>query len=79
MSESQVAYEYAKSKGVNPKIVSQESLTTSTIEQISYIKSNLIYDRDIDEVIVVSGQYHLIRVLRICNFPLFYVSVSYNP
>lgn len=68
MSESQVAYEYATSNGVNPKIVSQESLTTSTIEQINYIKSNLIYDKDIDEVIVVSGQYHLIRVLEICHF-----------
>ena len=68
MSESQVAYEYAKSKGINPKIVSQESLTTSTIEQITYIKSNLIYDKSFDEVIVVSGAYHLIRVLEICNF-----------
>ena len=68
MSESQVAYEYAKSKGVNPKIVSQESLTTSIIEQISYIKSNLIYNKNIDEVIVVSGAYHLIRVLEICDF-----------
>ena len=28
----------------------------------------VIYDKDIDEVIVVSGQYHLIRVLEICHF-----------
>jgi vancomycin permeability regulator SanA len=68
MSESKVAFEYAKSKGVDTSIVKRESLTTSTIEQISYIRSNLIYDENVYDVIVVSDPYHLIRVLEISNF-----------
>jgi vancomycin permeability regulator SanA len=68
MSESQVAYGYAKSKGVDTSIVEIESLTTSTIEQISYIRRNLIYNENYDEVIVVSNPYHLLRVLEISDF-----------
>jgi len=76
MSESQVAYEYAKSKGVDTSIVKYESLTTSTIEQVSYIRSNLIYNEDFYDVIVVSGPYHLIRVLEISNFYNIDIKVS---
>lgn len=68
MSESKVAYKYAKSKGVDTTIISLESQTTSTIEQISYIRSNLIYNDEYYDVIVVSDTYHLSRVLEISNF-----------
>jgi vancomycin permeability regulator SanA len=68
MSESQVAFKYAESKGLDTSIVKIETLTTSTIEQISYIRSNLIYNKDFDDVIVVSDPYHLIRVLEISDF-----------
>jgi vancomycin permeability regulator SanA len=68
MSESQVAFEYAQSKGVDTSIVKIESQTTSTIEQISYIRRNLIYNKDFDDVIVVSDPYHLVRVLEISDF-----------
>jgi vancomycin permeability regulator SanA len=68
MSESQVAFEYAQSKGVDTSIVKIETQTTSTIEQISYIRRNLIYNDEFDDVIVVSDPYHLIRVLEISDF-----------
>ena len=68
MSESQVAFEYAQSKGVDTSMVRTESGTTSTIEQISYIRRNLIYNDEFDDVIVVSDPYHLIRVLEISDF-----------
>jgi vancomycin permeability regulator SanA len=68
MSESQVAFVYAQSKGVDTSIVRIESQTTSTIEQISYIRRNLIYNDDFDDVIVVSDPYHLVRILEISDF-----------
>jgi vancomycin permeability regulator SanA len=68
MSESRVAFVYAQSKGVDTSIVRIESQTTSTIEQISYIRRNLIYNDDFDDVIVVSDPYHLVRILEISDF-----------
>lgn len=67
-SEAQVAFEYAKQKGIDTSKVQYESLTTSTSEQILYIKRNLISDGSIDEIIIVSDAYHLIRVLEISKF-----------
>lgn len=67
-SEAQVAFEYAKQKGIDTSKVQYESLTTSTTEQILYIKKNLVSDKRIDDIIIVSDAYHLIRVLEISKF-----------
>jgi len=67
-SEAQVAFEYAKQKGIDTSKVQYESLTTSTTEQILYIKRNLVNDKRIDDIIIVSDEYHLIRVLEISKF-----------
>jgi vancomycin permeability regulator SanA len=68
MSEAEVAFEYMKEKGMNMEKVRYESLTTSTTEQINYIKDNLIPDKNINDVIVISDGYHLIRVIEIGKF-----------
>ena len=63
-----VALRYAKKKGINPGIFEIEQNTTSTTEQIAYIKSN-IYKRDyVNDVILVSDAYHLPRILEIAKF-----------
>jgi vancomycin permeability regulator SanA len=67
-SEAQVAFEYAKQKGIDTSIVQIESLTTSTSEQILYIKRNLVSNKNIENIIIVSDAYHLIRVLEISKF-----------
>lgn len=76
MSESEVALKYAKEKGIDPGIFEVEQNTTSTTEQIAFIKSN-IYNRDnIKDIILVSDAYHLPRILEISRFYNLNVKVA---
>lgn len=68
MSEAEVALEYARERGMDMEKVRYESLTTSTSEQIKYIKKHLINDENINDVIVVSNAYHLLRIIEISKF-----------
>jgi len=68
MTEAEVAYEYAKRKGMDMSKVKFETMTTSTSEQIKYIKNKLVGNEEFDNIIVVSDAYHLVRVLEISNF-----------
>ncbi len=68
MSEAEVALEYARERGMDMEKVRYESLTTSTSEQIKYIKKYLIHDKNINDVIVVSNAYHLLRIIEISKF-----------
>ena len=68
MSEAEVALEYARKKGMDMEKVRYESLTTSTSEQLKYIKKYLIDDENINDVIVVSDAYHLVRIIEISKF-----------
>jgi vancomycin permeability regulator SanA len=76
MSESAVAFKYAKEKGIDPGIFEVEQNTTSTTEQIAFIKSN-IYNRDnLKDIILVSDAYHLPRILEISRFYNLNVKVA---
>ena len=68
MSEAEVAYNYAKSRGMDMNNVEYETITTSTIEQVNFIKRNLLQRSDIADIIVVSDSYHLMRVLEVSEF-----------
>ena len=68
LSEAEVAYNYAKKEGMDMTYVGIETLSTSTIEQILYIRRSLLNDKNIEDVIVVSDSYHLIRVLEVSKF-----------
>jgi vancomycin permeability regulator SanA len=68
MSEAEVALEYAKINGMDMEKVSYESLTTSTSEQLKYIKTHLVDDENINDIIVVSEAYHLVRIIEISKF-----------
>lgn len=68
MSESEVAYEYAKSRGMDMDKVEFETTTTSTIEQVKFIRRNLIPHERSGKIIVVSDVYHLMRVLEVSKF-----------
>jgi vancomycin permeability regulator SanA len=68
MTEAEVALEYARERGMDMEKVRYESLTTSTSEQLKYIKKHLIDDENINDVIVVSNAYHLLRIIEISKF-----------
>ncbi len=68
LSESTVAFRYAKEKGVDSKIFEIENSTTSTTEQIAYVKSNVFRRDNINDIILVSDAYHLPRIMEISKF-----------
>jgi len=68
MSEAEVALEYARANGMDMEKVSYESSTTSTSEQLLYIKKYLVNDENINDIIVVSDSYHLVRIIEISKF-----------
>ena len=69
MSEAEVAYEYARVKGVDTTRIIIENYTSSTTDQIRWIKNNLLnYRESVGDIILVSDGYHLLRVIEISKF-----------
>ncbi len=76
LSEAEVAYRYLKAKGIDTSDVWLENKTTSTNEQIRFIKNHLLHKKGIDSVVIVSDRYHLVRVKEISAFYNIRVAVS---
>ncbi|MGE5433082.1 MAG: YdcF family protein [Syntrophomonadaceae bacterium] len=68
MSEAEVAYKYLVRYGVDPENIWVERKTSSTSEQIEYIKENLVEKRGLKKIIIVSDQFHLKRAMEMCDF-----------
>jgi vancomycin permeability regulator SanA len=65
LSEAEVGRDYLLTKDINPKDILLEEETSSTTEQVSFIKKNLL---NYSDIIIVSDEYHLPRVKEICKF-----------
>ena len=74
LSEAEVALYYLKSMGFDTSHVHLEKKTTSTNEQVEYIRKKLLSNKD-KNVIVISDSYHLVRVLEISRFHNIHVQV----
>lgn len=68
LSEAEVSLKYILGKGIDRNDVWIEKSTTSTIEQVRFIKNVLQKEKKINSVVVVSDKYHLQRVREICKF-----------
>jgi len=68
ISEAKAAYYYALSLGIKKHFMDTEENTTTTTEQIKFIKKNLANNRNYSSILIVSDQFHLTRVLEICKF-----------
>ena len=68
MTEAEVAYNYLVAKGIDTVSVAVETSTTSTAEQIQFIKNELSGLKSIKDIIVISDSYHLPRVIEISRF-----------
>lgn len=68
MAESEVAFNYIETKRNNTKNIFKELNSTSTNEQIQYIKLNLMSDNSKKNIIAISDSYHLVRILEISKF-----------
>ena len=68
LSEARVAFNYLLKKRINPEKVWIEEKTTSTSEQIHFIRNELINKKKIKNIILISAPYHLMRAKEICKF-----------
>ena len=69
LPESEVAYQYARVKGVDTAKVEYETSTSSTNDQIRWINSYLCENENtIAEIIIISDAYHLPRAIEISKF-----------
>ncbi len=68
LTEAEVAYIYALSKDADSSKFIIENITTSTNEQIHFIREELLPKESINEVIIVSDEFHLARIEEISKF-----------
>ncbi|MBN2572536.1 MAG: YdcF family protein [Ignavibacteriales bacterium] len=68
ISEAEAGYNYLEKLGVDKTDILLEQQTSTTTEQIFYIKKKIIETMNFDEVVIISDAFHLIRVNEICNF-----------
>ncbi|HOJ08277.1 MAG: DUF218 domain-containing protein [Ignavibacteriota bacterium] len=68
LAESEVAYRYIESKRKSTENIFIEKNTTSTIEQISFIKNYLLKRDKTKNIIIISDGYHLVRIIEISKF-----------
>ncbi|MFO7445905.1 MAG: YdcF family protein [Ignavibacteriaceae bacterium] len=68
LSEAEVAYNFIKKKSIDTTRILLEKNTTSTSEQVEFIKNNLLISNSVENIIIVSDSYHLTRIGEICSF-----------
>lgn len=76
LSEARAAYNYLLKKNIDTSDVWIEENTTSTTEQINFIKNELIDRKKIKDIVIISDAYHLARVNEICKFYNIKVNVA---
>ncbi len=76
LSEAEIAYDYIRTKKIDSTNIWIEEHTTSTTEQIRFIKSSLSTKKNVNDIIVISDNYHLPRVKEIANFYLLDIQVT---
>lgn len=75
LAEAEVALWYIKTKGIDTAQIFLEKETTSTNEQVQFIKQKLFFKSN-KNIIVISDGYHLVRVLEIAKFHKLKILVS---
>lgn len=68
LAESEVAFNYLRTKLYDVSGIYKETETSSTNEQIKFIKIKLLLPGKEKNVIVISDSYHLVRIMEISQF-----------
>jgi uncharacterized SAM-binding protein YcdF (DUF218 family) len=77
LTEAEVSLQRLKDKNIDTSDIWLEEKTSSTNEQVRFIKENLIKDKKLSKIILVSDSFHLIRIREICRF--FNVQADLQP
>lgn len=76
LSEAEAAYNYLKKYPISDDDIFIENTTTSTIEQINFIKNQLIGKKHFSSVLIISDLFHLPRIAAISSF--YNIDVQYS-
>jgi len=76
LSEAEVAFKYILNKGVDTSDIYIERETTSTTEQIRFIKNTIVASGKFNNIFIVSDQYHLVRIGEISNFYKLKINIA---
>lgn len=76
LSEARVGKKYLEAKGISPTKIYLEESTTSTIEQMHFIKNEVMGEKRFNKVLIVSDAFHLPRVIEIAKFLSIDVKVA---
>jgi vancomycin permeability regulator SanA len=68
LSESEAAAKYLKKLGVPDNAIIIETKTSTTIEQMKFLKKTMATVKKPDSVLVISDEFHLSRILQITKF-----------
>lgn len=68
LSESEVAYKYLTNRGVDFRNLIVEQLTSTTNEQIRYLRFDSEIHNSESKVLIISDDFHLARTLQMCRF-----------
>ncbi|MFH0735822.1 MAG: YdcF family protein [bacterium] len=68
LTEAETANRFLRKLGVSENDILVENKTSTTTEQIKFIRSELQEKREFEKIIIISDQFHLKRVLEICKF-----------
>lgn len=68
ISEAEAAKNYLVKLGMDEKNILFESVTSTTSEQIRFIKNELAGKRGMKKILIISDHFHLSRVLEMCKF-----------
>jgi uncharacterized SAM-binding protein YcdF (DUF218 family) len=67
-SEAKVAYNFLIKCGVDPQDIWMEDKSSSTSEQIAFIKERLVEEKKMKNILIVTDEFHIKRVKEICKF-----------
>lgn len=68
ITEAKAAENYLLRKGVPKSFLLKEENTTTSVEQVMFIRDNLIRKSGYKKIVVISDRFHLRRVMEICKF-----------
>ncbi|GJQ64463.1 MAG: hypothetical protein SCALA702_35160 [Melioribacteraceae bacterium] len=68
ITEAEAAYNYLRNLGVSPIRMRVEKNSSTTSEQIRYIRNNILRKEKYKSIIIITDKFHLRRVLEMCRF-----------
>jgi vancomycin permeability regulator SanA len=68
ISEAGAAFNLLRNFGIDKDFLIIEEKTSTTSEQIKFIKDNLINKNEHKKVVIISDAFHLIRIKEMCKF-----------